>query len=250
MTGDPVLAFRGVTRTFGTVTAVEDLTFDVRAGRVVGLLGRNGAGKTTALRILLGLSRPTGGTATVLGCRYDALPDAHRTVGVAMEEIGAFPGVTGLRDLEIWARTLGVGRSRVSAVIELVGLGGSERKRLAAYSQGMRQRHALAVALLADPQILVLDEPANGLDPEGIRWLRRLLRDLAAEGRTVLLSSHQLAEVEQTVDDVVVLERTLRYVGPLAEFTDGGTARLEDRFFDLVDGGDRSRGRAHERETL
>ncbi|KUN84427.1 ATP-binding cassette domain-containing protein [Streptomyces griseoruber] len=234
MSEAPVIEFHCVTKKFGGVTAVEDLTFAVRPGRIVGLLGRNGAGKSTALRVLLGLVQPTAGHANLFGHAYQDLPDAPRRIGVSMDTIGPTPGTTGRRDLRIWARSLGLPDSRVEAVLDQVGLTDSADRKVKGYSTGMRQRLALATALLPDPELLVLDEPVNGLDPDGIRWLRELLRTLAAEGRTVLLSSHLLAEVEQTVDDVVILQRTLRYSGPLARLTTDGADRLEDRFFELA----------------
>ncbi|MFF5502534.1 ATP-binding cassette domain-containing protein [Streptomyces roseolus] len=234
MSGTAAAAFHGLTKRFGEVTAVEDISFEVRPGRIVGLLGRNGAGKTTSLRMLLGLSRPTSGTATVFGRPYAELPGAARRVGVSMDGVAPLPGTSGRRDLMIWARMLGLPARRVDEVLDQVGLTGSADRGIKGYSQGMRQRHALAVALLADPELLVLDEPANGLDPDGIRWLRTFLRSLADEGRTILLSSHQLAEVEQTVDDVVILQRTLRYSGPIGELLSGGEGGLEERFFELV----------------
>ena len=236
MSAAGVVRASGLTKQFGPVTAVQDVTFEVRPGRVTGLLGRNGAGKSTSLRMLLGLVRPTAGTATIFGHAYAELPHAARRVGVCMDGIGPTPGASGRRDLRIWARALGVADSRVDEVLERVGLTDSADRAAKTYSTGMRQRLALATALLGDPELLVLDEPANGLDPDGIRTLRDTLRALAAEGRTVLVSSHLLAEVEQTVDDVVVIQRTLRYSGSLAELTAGGTTRLEDRFFALVDG--------------
>ncbi|MBD0706877.1 MULTISPECIES: ATP-binding cassette domain-containing protein [unclassified Streptomyces] len=238
-----VVEFHSVTKRFGGVSAVEDLSFTVRPGRIVGILGRNGAGKSTSLRVLLGLARPTEGSATVFGQAYQDLPHAARRIGVSMDSIGPTPGTTGRRDLSVWARTLGLPPARVDEVIDLVDLTEGADRKVKGYSTGMKQRLALATALLADPELLVLDEPVNGLDPDGIRWLRELLRSLAAEGRTVLLSSHLLAEVEQTVDDVVILQRTLRYAGALEDLTTGGADRLEDRFFELA--GTRS-GRATE----
>ncbi|MFE0794418.1 ABC transporter ATP-binding protein [Streptomyces mutabilis] len=235
MSSAVVADFRGLTKRFGEFTAVEDVTFEVPAGRIVGLLGRNGAGKTTSLRILLGLTAPTAGSATVFGKPYAELPHAAHRIGVSMDGIGVTPGVTGRRDLRIWARMLGLPRRRVDEVLERVGLDGRADKQLKGFSTGMKQRHALASALLADPELLVLDEPANGLDPDGIRWLRTFLRSLADEGRTILLSSHLLAEVEQTVDDVVILQKTLRYCGSLTELTSDGRHSLEDRFFELAE---------------
>jgi len=229
-----VVDIEGLTKRYGEVTAVEDVSFQVRLGRVVGLLGRNGAGKTTTLRMLLGLARPTAGRATVFGHPYAQLPRAAHRVGVGMDGIGPSNAATGRGDLNIWARTLGLGRSRVEQVLERVGLADDAHRKLRGFSTGMRQRHALATALLADPELLILDEPANGLDPDGIRWLRQFLRSLADEGRTVLLSSHLLAEVEQTADDIVILQRTLRYSGTVADLTRNGTVSLESSFFELV----------------
>jgi ABC-2 type transport system ATP-binding protein len=235
MSAEIVLNVDGLTKRFGAKTAVEDLSFQVHRGRIVGLLGRNGAGKTTTLRMLLGLSAPTSGSATLFGHTYADLPDAARRIGVSTDGIGPLTGVTGRRDLKIWAIQMGVGTSRVDDVLEQVGLTDHADQLIKKYSTGMKQRHALATALLADPELIVLDEPANGLDPDGIRWLRTFLRSLADEGRTILLSSHLLAEVEQTVDDVVILQRTLRYSGTLADLTDNGQVTLEDRFFELAD---------------
>ncbi|MEV5238090.1 ATP-binding cassette domain-containing protein [Streptomyces cinnamoneus] len=234
MSGDTVVELRGLTKTFGTVTAVEDVSFEVRSGRIVGLLGRNGAGKTTSLRMLLGLMLPTSGTATVFGHRYQDLPRAAHRVGVSMDGINPLPGTTARRELRIWARALGLPAARADEVLGQVGLDDRADRKVKGYSTGMKQRLALATALLSDPELLVLDEPANGLDPDGIRWLRTMLRSLADEGRTVLVSSHLLAEIEQTVDDVVVVQRTLRYAGPLSDLTSHGTESLEDRFFSLV----------------
>ncbi|GAA2226885.1 hypothetical protein GCM10010430_02640 [Kitasatospora cystarginea] len=240
---DAVVAVENLAKRYGEVTAVEDLTFRVRPGRIVGLLGRNGAGKTTTLRMLLGLTRPSSGTAAVFGRPYAELPRASHRVGVSMEGVGPTPGTSGRRDLKIWAKTLGLPAARVDEVLHEVGLDDAADRKVKGYSLGMRQRLNLATALLADPELLVLDEPANGLDPDGIRWLRTTLRRLAGEGRTILLSSHLMAEVEQTVDDIVVIQQTLRYCGSLDELTGGGTRRLEDCFFELV--GDPSRSQTH-----
>ena len=243
MSTSPVVEIEGLTKRFGPATAVEDVSFQVRPGRIVGLLGSNGAGKTSTLRMLLGLSSPTAGRAAVFGRPYAELPRAAHRVGVSMDGIGALPGVTGRRDLLAWATQLGLGARRVEEVLDRVGLAEHAHRKVRNYSTGMRQRHALATALLADPELLILDEPANGLDPDGIRWLREFLRSLAAEGRTILLSSHQLAEVEQTVDDVVIVQRTLRYSGELADLTQNGQVGLETRFFELV--GAQSGGLVH-----
>jgi ABC-2 type transport system ATP-binding protein len=194
-----------LTKTFGQVRAVDDLSFSVRPGRVTGFLGPNGAGKTTTLRMLLGLVQPTAGTATIGGRRYTDLDRPMRTVGAALEAADFHPGRTALDHLRIFAPQAGVPDSRAHEVLDLVGLSGAAKRRVGGFSLGMRQRLALATTLLGDPPVLLLDEPANGLDPEGIRWLRDLLRALAAQGRTVLVSSHVLSEVQQTVDDVVII---------------------------------------------
>lgn len=223
-----------LTKRYGEVTAIEDVSFEVRPGRVLGLLGPNGAGKTTTLRAVLGLATPTSGSATVLGAPYGQLPRASHRVGVAIDGMGHLPGVSGRRELRIWAAMLGVPRTRIAEVMRLVDLPVNARRATTTYSTGMRQRLALATALLADPEVLILDEPASGLDPVGIRWLRELLRDQAGRGRTVVISSHLLAEVAQTVDDVVILRQRVRYAGPIEELTDHGQHRLEDRFFELI----------------
>ncbi|RMI05074.1 ABC transporter ATP-binding protein, partial [Cellulomonas triticagri] len=213
-----------LTKTFGQVRAVDDLTFTVRPGRVTGFLGPNGAGKTTTLRMLLGLVTPTSGTATVGGRRYTDLERPTRTIGAALEAADFHPGRTARDHLRIFAPQAGVPDRRADEVLDLVGLGSAARRRVGGFSLGMRQRLALATTLLGDPPVLLLDEPANGLDPEGIRWLRDLLRALAAQGRTVLVSSHVLSEVQQTVDDVVIIAggrlvhaSTLAELGALAE---------------------------------
>lgn len=215
---DRVIAVSHLSKTFGPVRAVDDLTFEVHPGRVTGFLGPNGAGKTTTLRMLLGLVRPTSGTATIGGRPYHRLARPLRTVGAALEASSFHPGRTALDHLRTYAPQVGVPDARATEVLELVGLGGAADRRVGGFSLGMRQRLALATTLLGDPPVLLLDEPANGLDPEGIRWLRAFLRTLAAEGRTVLVSSHVLSEVEQTVDDVVIIARgRLVHASPLAD---------------------------------
>ena len=205
---DPGLVeIRGLSKRFGAVQAVDDLTFTVQPGRVTGFLGPNGAGKTTTLRMLLGLVTPTAGTATIGGRAYAELAAPQRTVGALLEASDVHPGRTGRDHLRVLALTAGVDDARVDELLALVGLADAARRRAGGYSLGMRQRLGLAAALLGDPRVLVLDEPANGLDPEGIRWLRSFLRTLAEEGRTVLISSHVLSEVQQTVDDVVIIAR-------------------------------------------
>jgi ABC-2 type transport system ATP-binding protein len=210
----------GLTKQYGSVRAVDDLTFTVRSAAVTGFLGPNGAGKTTTLRMVLGLARPTAGHATVLGHAYRELDEPARTVGANLEIAGAHPGRSGRDHLRSLAAMAGFPRSRVDEVLELVELRAAARRRAGKYSMGMRQRLGLAATLLGDPSVLVLDEPANGLDPQGIRWLRDFLRSMAAEGRTVLVSSHVLAEVAQTVDDVVVIHRgRLVDEGPVSRLT-------------------------------
>jgi ABC-2 type transport system ATP-binding protein len=209
------VSVQGLTKRFGAVTAVRDLSFDVRPG-VTGFLGPNGAGKTTTLRILLGLVRPSAGTATIGGRRYADLPHPRRVVGAVLEAGGFHPGRRGREHLLILARLSGVPDARVDAVLDEVGLTADAGRRVGGYSLGMRQRLGLAGALLGDPAVLLLDEPGNGLDPAGMAWLRALLRDLAAQGRTVIVSSHVLAEVAQTVDSLIIVTGgELKFAGPL-----------------------------------
>ncbi|MEV3871951.1 ATP-binding cassette domain-containing protein [Streptomyces sp. NPDC049906] len=234
---DHSVTLSGVSKRFGTHQALEDVTFALRPGRVTGLLGPNGAGKSTLLRILLGLARPDRGTARVLGAAPGTLPDAAHRIGVVMDAIGFAPRPTVRHQLRIAARALGLPDTRVDEVLDQVDLAGAAaRTRYQACSTGMRQRLALAAALLPDPELVVLDEPLNGLDPEGIRWMRRLIEQQAERGRTVLLASHLLSEVEQTVDDIVVLRRTVLFQGSLDELVHQGAGRLEDAYFHLVEG--------------
>jgi ABC-2 type transport system ATP-binding protein len=200
-----IIEIRHLTKDYGAVRAVDDLSFGVDSGQIVGFLGPNGSGKTTTLSALLGLVTPTSGTATIDGLPYAELTAPLSVVG-AMLEAAAHPARSGRGQLRVLAAEAGVPRSRVDELLRLVELEGAADRRAGGYSLGMRQRLGLAGALMGDPGILVLDEPANGLDPEGIRWLRDFLRGLAAEGRTVLLSSHVLSEVAQTVDSVVVIQ--------------------------------------------
>jgi ABC-2 type transport system ATP-binding protein len=197
----------GLTKHFGEVLAVDDLSFTVDEGRIVGFLGPNGAGKTTTLRMLLGLVYPTTGNATILGKHYVELEDPVHTVGALLDGGMLHPGRTGRNHLRALARAAGIADARADELLELVALSDAANRRAGGYSLGMRQRLGLAGALLGDPKVLVLDEPANGLDPQGIRWLRDFLRSLAREGRAVLVSSHVLAEVSQTADDVVVINK-------------------------------------------
>jgi ABC-2 type transport system ATP-binding protein len=229
----PTLQVHALTKVFGRrrpITAVSGLTFDVHPGRVTGFLGPNGSGKTTTLRCLLGLVTPTSGRALVDGVPYSGLAEPGRVVGAALEASGFHPGRTGRNHLRVLAAAGGFDDARVDETLELVGLTGAGRRRVVEYSLGMRQRLALAAALLGNPRALLLDEPANGLDPEGIAWLRGFLRDRAAHGCTVLVSSHVLAEVEQTVDDVVIINHgELVHAGPLEGIADGGTSRVVAR---------------------
>ena len=196
---------RGLTQTFGSFTAVDHLDFTVEPGRITGFLGPNGAGKTTTLRMLLGLVRPTSGTATIDGSAYHDIRNPLTIVGSALEATSFHPGRSGRNHLRVMAAAAGIGDARVDELLKLVGIPAAAKQRAGGYSMGMRQRLALAAALLGDPRVVILDEPANGLDPEGIRWLRGFLRHLASEGKTILISSHLLQEVEQTVDDVVII---------------------------------------------
>ncbi len=196
-----------LTKRFRKTVAVDDLSFKVNESTITGFLGPNGAGTTTTLRIILGLVRPTSGRATVSGHPYRALEDPLRQVGAVLEASSFHPGRSGRDHLRVVAASAGIERGRVAEVLALVQLTADAGRRVGGYSMGMRQRLSLAAALLGDPRVLILDEPANGLDPQGIRWLRELLRALAAEGRTILISSHVLAEIEQIADEVVIIHR-------------------------------------------
>jgi ABC-2 type transport system ATP-binding protein len=211
---------RNLTKRFRTVTAVDGLSFTVEPGRITGFLGPNGAGKTTTLRILLDLVGATSGTAIIGGRRYRDIPNPTRHVGAVLEATNFHPSRRARAHLRMMAIASGVPTARVDAVLELVGLQGDARRKVGGYSLGMRQRLQLAGALLGDPGVLLLDEPSNGLDPQGIAWLRDLLRHLSREGRTVLVSSHLLAEMAQTVDDIVIVSSgKLRVQGPLSMLT-------------------------------
>ncbi|MEJ1154063.1 ATP-binding cassette domain-containing protein [Microbacterium marmarense] len=216
-----VLEFSRLTKRFGTIAAVSRLTARVEPGQVTGFLGPNGAGKTTSLRILLGLVRASEGTATIGGSAYRSLANPLQTVGAVLEASSFHPGRSGANHLLVYARAAGLPKKRVDEVLGLVGLSDAAGRSAGGYSLGMRQRLGLATALLGDPGVLVLDEPTNGLDPEGIKWIRGFLRQLAREGRTVLVSSHLLAEVQQTVDALVMISRgRLVFQGRLDELTD------------------------------
>ena len=223
--GSGTIVVDRLTKKFGSLTAVDDLSFTVEPGRITGFLGPNGAGKTTTLRMLLGLVRQTSGTATIGGKRYAEIPQPQRVVGAALEATNFHPGRSGRNHLLVLADTAGVDSRRVDEMLELVGIPAAARRRAGGYSMGMRQRLGLAAAMLGDPQVLLLDEPANGLDPEGIRWLRGFLRHLSGEGKTILVSSHMLQEVEQTVDDVVIIANgRLIKQGPIQELHGEATA--------------------------
>jgi ABC-2 type transport system ATP-binding protein len=207
-----------LSKQYKQLRAVDDLSFTVRSGRVTGFLGPNGAGKTTTLRMLLNLVAPTSGSATIGGRRYVDLDDPIRHVGAVLEASSAHRGRTGVNHLRVICRAAGLPRRRADEALELVGLTPAAGRKFKGYSLGMRQRLGIAAAMLGDPRVLILDEPANGLDPEGIRWMRDLLRALAAEGRTVLVSSHLLSEMQLMAEDVVILAagRLIRQ-GPVDE---------------------------------
>ena len=219
----PPVEVRDLSKRFGKVEAVKHLSFDIEAGRVTGFLGPNGAGKSTTLRALLGLIRPTGGTATFGGKRYDELEHPSAAVGAVLEDASFHPGRSARNHLRVLAATGQHPRERVDVVLKAVGLTDAADRRVKGYSMGMKQRLGIAAALLGDPEVLLLDEPTNGLDPPGIAWMRGMVREQAAHGRAVLISSHLLAEVAQSVDDVIVISRgELRAQGTL-EAVLGGT---------------------------
>jgi ABC-2 type transport system ATP-binding protein len=225
-----VIEISGLSKRYGKTLAVDDLSFSVEAGKITGFLGPNGAGKTTTLRSLLGLVRPTAGTATIDGKHYEELEQPFKTVGAVLEASGFHPGRSGRNHLRLLALASGIDESRVDVALAQVGLTDAAGKRVGAYSLGMRQRLCLAGAMLGNPQVLVLDEPANGLDPEGIHWLRDLLRGLAQEGRTILVSSHVLAEMSQTVDEVVIVNKgKLITKAPVDELLKGGAQTVRVR---------------------
>jgi ABC-2 type transport system ATP-binding protein len=228
-----VVSAVGLTK-LGDLTAVNDLSFELEAGSVTGFLGPNGAGKTTTLRMLLGLARPTRGQALVFGRPFTELEQPAARVGAVLEASDLHPGRTGRDHLRVLARAAGVPQSRVDEVLALVELSGAAERRAGGYSLGMRQRLGLAAALLGAPELLVLDEPANGLDPEGVRWLRDFLRAFAMRGGTVLVSSHHLAEVAQTVDRVVIIDRGRLVVESTLEELGTEPSSLEDVFLELT----------------
>ena len=217
-TGSEEIVVSHLTKQYKTLRAVDDLSFTVHSGRVTGFLGPNGAGKTTTLRMLLGLVTPSGGTATFGGVRYNDLDQPIRHVGAVLEASSAHKGRTGLNHLRMICTAAGLPWQAADQALAQVGLTPAAKRKFKGYSLGMKQRLGIAAALLGNPRVLILDEPANGLDPEGIRWMRDLLRGLAAEGRTVLVSSHLLGEMQQLADDVVIIAagRLVRQ-GPVGE---------------------------------
>jgi ABC-2 type transport system ATP-binding protein len=230
------ICFNHLTKRYGPVLAVDDLTVTPEPGTITGFLGANGAGKSTTLRMLVGLSRPTSGSATIDGKLYAHLERPSRLVGTMTDSDVFHPRRTGRDALRVLGHLAGIPDRRADETLEIVGLDGAQRRRVGGYSMGMRQRLGLAAALLGNPETLVLDEPANGLDPAGVLWLRTLLRDLADEGRTVLVSSHLLAELAQAVDDVIVIDHgRLMVHGAMSDLLQAHrSSTLEDLFFDLT----------------
>ncbi|CAN5225859.1 ABC transporter ATP-binding protein [soil metagenome] len=221
------IEIRGLTKTFKAARAVNDLSFDVQAGSITGFLGPNGSGKTTTLRMLLGLVSPTSGSATINGTPMRLLPNPARTVGAVLDVGSLHPKRTALGHLEIYAAAIGMPTQRAAQVLDMVGLRSVGAHKTGTFSLGMRQRLILATAMLGDPEILVLDEPANGLDPEGMAWLRQFLQTFAGSGRTGLISSHALREVEATVDSVVIVSAgSLVYQGTMDELRRSQRSRL------------------------
>ncbi|MFJ2504846.1 ATP-binding cassette domain-containing protein [Microbacterium sp. NPDC087592] len=233
---DQAIEVRALTKRYGNRTAVEELSFAVPRGSIVGLLGPNGAGKSTTLRSIVGLLAPTSGDSLIDGAPFTALDNPAFHVGVHMDGFGFELGITARRHLEISRLAAGASSGRVDEVLEMVGLAPDARRRVKTYSTGMAQRLGLAAALIGSPRTLILDEPANGLDPDGIRWLRRFLRGFAESGGTVLIASHQLAELEQVVDEVVVIKRRALYAGRLGDLVTSDRDSLESKYFDLVEG--------------
>jgi ABC-2 type transport system ATP-binding protein len=236
------IVFDRLTKRYGAVTAVDDLSFTLEPGSITGFVGANGAGKSTALRMLLGLTPPTSGSATLDGRCYHDIEAPGRKIGALTDPDVFHPGRSGRNALRALARIAGIGDRRVDELLELVDLTGASHRRVRGYSIGMRQRLGLAAAMLADPETLVLDEPANGLDPLGIHWLRGLLRRLADQGHTVLVSSHQLAELAQTVDDVIVIDhgRLIARGSTAGLLDEHNSTSLEELFLQLVSKGSAS----------
>jgi ABC-2 type transport system ATP-binding protein len=232
------IEFLDLAKKYGKVRSVRKLTASIAEGKITGLLGPNGAGKSTSLRCLLGLARPTAGSATILGVQYKDLKNPLSQIGAVLDSRGFHGGLTGRQNLKVMAAAAKIKDSRVDEVLKLVDLEGAANKRAKGYSLGMKQRLSLAGALLGDPRVLILDEPANGLDPIGIAWLRGFLRSLADEGKTILVSSHQLAEMQSTVDDVIIINHgMLMAAGSMKDIIGEGT--LEEAFLKLTAGGAR-----------
>jgi ABC-2 type transport system ATP-binding protein len=232
---EAMIEIQGLTKRYGRVTAVDDLTFSVRPGIVTGFLGPNGAGKSTTMRIILGLDRPTSGRVTVNGGRFADSRAPMRELGGMLDARAVHPGRSAFHHLLALAQTNGIRRARVDEVIDAVGLRDAARRRAGKFSLGMSQRLGIAAALLGDPQTVILDEPVNGLDVEGIRWIRRLLRGMAAEGRTVLVSSHLMSEMEQTAEHLIVIGRgQLLADTPIDTFV-GDHTSLEDAYVALTE---------------
>ena len=227
------IEFLKLSKQYKDVLAVSDFSAQVLPGRVTGFLGPNGAGKSTALRCLLGLVNPTSGEALINGGSYSALHDPIKKVGAVLDSRGFHPGLTAMQNLKVMASASGIDFGRISEVLKVVDLEGATNKRTKGFSLGMKQRLSLAIAMLGDPEILILDEPANGLDPIGIVWLREFLQKLASEGRTILVSSHQLAEMQNTVDDVLIINKgVLVAQGTIKEIRQGKS--LEEAFLNLT----------------
>ena len=229
------ISFDSLVKQYGKQSAVNNLSATVQAGRITGFLGPNGAGKSTTLRCLVGLAKPTSGEAKILGRNYRELENPLQKVGTVLDSRGFHPALSGKKNLQVVAAAAGIADSRVDEVLELVELTQAAKKKMKNYSLGMKQRLSLAGAILGNPEILILDEPANGLDPAGIAWLRKFLSGLAEQGRTILVSSHQLAEMQNTVDDVIIINHgKLIASGPIKDVIGGGT--LEEAFLRLTEG--------------
>lgn len=230
------IVFRGLTKTYRGTHAVDNFSAEVQPGRVTGFLGPNGAGKSTALRCLVALASPTKGRTRILGKRYQALKDPQKRVGVVLDSRGFHPGLTAYQNLRVLTTMGGIDKARIDEVLAEVELSEARNKRVKGFSLGMKQRLSLASALLGSPEVLILDEPANGLDPAGIAWLRNFIKGQADRGVTILVSSHQLAELETIVDDVIIINKgKLIASGPVEEITGG--ERLEQAFLRLTGGG-------------
>ena len=232
------IEFSELAKKYGKVRSVRRLTATIAEGKITGLLGPNGAGKSTSLRCLLGLAKPTSGTTKILGVAYKDLKNPLSQIGAVLDSRGFHGGLTGRQNLKVMAAAAKIPDSRVDEVLKLVDLEQAANKRAKSYSLGMKQRLSLAGALLGNPKVLILDEPANGLDPIGIAWLRGFLRQLASEGKTILVSSHQLAEMQHTVDDVIIINHGMTMAqGSIKDIIGDGT--LEEAFLRLTAGSTR-----------